>query len=376
MFSGCFKPNLEKRGLNLWSLSTRLRYTSTSPRTYVVATFFHLMRLVLKANLRIELFAVAILFMVMSNAHAVQVNYKIEQRGISGDLNFSETSPDFIDDTIETDISKYRVTGSVKPDRVGLIGVRTGFTAAVAKELEGFTSDGGGLPEGGQDSDENTSDTGGGEMFGWDRVSIATSAVGSFTTRADINGLDDYKGVGFVRFDWVIDGISSIFVDADQGFGDFEVTDAITIAKLDSGVDIFDSFAHAPTPGPDDSISDSEPAVLQQESFLLRYDTNQLASGEVPQLDVDFEFTVESRLNVTNTEGGAFVGIFDADFSNTATLSNVTVLGSDGVTVIETASVVDSFTGQSLVASSVPEPSTLVMLVLAGCAGTIRRRRR
>ena len=329
----------------------------------------------MKANLSIEFFAVAILFMVMSNAHAVQVDYTIEQRGTSGNLDFSETSPDFIDDTIETDISKYRVTGSVKPDRVGLIGVRTGFTAAVAKELEGFTADGGFLPDGGEATDDIPVDPGGGSMFGWDRVSIDTSAVGSFTTRADINGLTEFNNVGYVRFDWVITGISSILVDADQGFGDFDVTDAVTIAKLDSGVDIFDSFAHAPTPGPDDSINDSEPAVLRQESFLLPYDTNQLAPGEVPQIDVDFVFTVESRLNVTNTEGGGFVGIFDADFSNTATLTSVTVFD-DNDNILEAASVVDSFTGQSLVASSVPEPSTLVMLVLAGCAGSIRRRRR
>ena len=99
--------------------------------------------------------------------------------------------------------------------------------------------------------------------------------------------------------------------------------------------------------------------------------------SDVPNVEypVDFELAVETRLNITNNNGlGNFEALFDANFSNTATLSAVTVLDSNQQ-LISGASVVVAGTNQSLVASSVPEPSSLVVLMLVGCAGGLRRRR-
>ena len=116
------------------------------------------------------------------------------------------------------------------------------------------------------------------------------------------------------------------------------------------------------------------------DSFLVPYDINQLSDGEIPLINVDFELEVATRLNITNDltafgeRLGTFEALFDADFSNTATLTTVTVLDSGGVE-LPGASVFVAGTTQSLVASSVPEPSSLVVLMLAGCAGSIRRRR-
>jgi len=116
-------------------------------------------------------------------------------------------------------------------------------------------------------------------------------------------------------------------------------------------------------------------SMVQQLSFLIPYDTSGLQPGDVPQIEVDFQLVIDANLEVTNaTEfGGGFTADFDADFSNTATLTNVTVLD-DSQVPIAGASVVDSFTGQGLVA--VPEPSTAIMLIMAGCVGAAHRRRR
>ena len=96
---------------------------------------------------------------------------------------------------------------------------------------------------------------------------------------------------------------------------------------------------------------------------------------ETPLFQVDFEFGVAARLNVTNDNTlGNFEALFNADFLNTATLESVTVFDDAGE-VIPGASLVDSVSGQSIVAATVPEPSAAIFLLLAGCAGSIRRRR-
>ena len=198
---------------------------------------------------------------------------------------------------------------------------------------------------------------------------------GTFQTLADITGLSDVNEVGFVRFDWVVTGTSNIYLDA-TGPGDVTVVDAVSVAILRETGDLAvpDSFIHEPTPG--DFIDDLTSANLQVGSFFLEVDTLQLDAGETPQIDVDFEFAVETRLNITNDNDlGNFEALFDADFSNTATLANVTVLDNDRREIIG-ASVVDSVTRRSLVASGVPEPSAAILLLLAGCAGVIGRRRR
>ena len=207
----------------------------------------------------------------------------------------------------------------------------------------------------------------------WDRITIDTRAVGQFQTLAEVNGLSSTNSTGFVQFDWVVDGISNLFLDA-TGFGDVTIEEASTIATLGVTGDLTipDLFIHSP--GASASlISDVSLANLRVDSFLVPYDFNQLNDGINPLIDVDFELAVQTRLNITNNDNlGNFEALFDADFSNTATLSSVTVLDSNG-DPISGASVVVAGTTQSLV--GVPEPSSLVVLMLVGCAGSTRRRR-
>ena len=200
-------------------------------------------------------------------------------------------------ETAETPISRFEFTGSVEPERVGLIGVSTGFTAIVATPSGDF------VPGANVDTLEFQP---GEAPFIWDNVAINTSATGSFRTSAQINGWGDFNNIGLVQFDWVITGISSIDVD------------------------------------------------------------------------LDFALSVSTSLVVNNGDGGGFVGSFDANFSNTATLTNVTVFNNDELNPIalDNFTLVDTVNEQSLVAAvSVPEPSAALILVLAGCAGSIRRRR-
>jgi hypothetical protein len=202
-----------------------------------------------------------------------------------------------------------------------------------------------------------------------------------FSTKAEINGLSPTNNVGFVRFDWVITGVSSLFLDTGDGeFGTgVTVSDAsslATIVALTEPESFSDSSLHSPVRGVNGSTEDLNVVNLQAESFLVPYDFQQLAEGEIPTLDVAFEFSASTSLDITNDNDlGSFEALFDADFSNTATLASVTVLDSNELEIPDT-SVVDAVTGSSLVASTVPEPSPLMLVALVGCAGSIRRRRR
>jgi len=396
--------------------------------------------LTLKTASRIGCFAITAFFLLISNAQAYQLTYDIRQQGDAGNFRFGvgESEPVVLNRFRDTEISRYQVTGRVVPERPGLIGVSTGFMAAVDRNLEGFFQ----LPVPEQNEPLIEEDDGFVDpnppppiFIGWDTVSIRTTARGSFETLADIRGLSEFNETGFVRLDWEVTGTSNIVVDINPGFGGFEVNRATVTAALSSSQagglpDIFiqdalsgndggagpdggggfdggfgpdgsgldgsgldgsgpDGFepgdssssgsmsnSFSPPPfGGDLSINDFDVGSLQQLSFLIPYDTSGLQPGDVPQIEVDFQLVIDANLEVTNaTEfGGGFTADFDADFSNTATLTNVTVLD-DSQVPIAGASVVDSFTGQGLVA--VPEPSTAIMLIMAGCVGAAHRRRR
>jgi hypothetical protein len=336
----------------------------------------------LKAILSLGFLAVAALFMEVPNAHAIQVSYTLNEEGGSGTVTGSHLTE--LNERVEANLGDYEFFGSVLPDRVGLIGVSSGFRAAVSRFIPGFSSEGPGGPLGGGDTAPD-SDTGGGgpgdfPSTEWTRVTIDTSAAGIFETDAVVNGLNGTNNVGFVKFDWVVTGLSDIYVDAGNGppSGSVIVHDAVTAASIgviseDSSIP--DAFVHRATPGLNGFISDTSSASLGVDSFLVPYDFSQLNDGENPLVDVDFEFAVTTHLNITNQDDlGNFEALFNADFTNTATLTNVTVLDINQQ-LIPGASVVDSFTGQSLVASSVPEPSVAIVLLIAGCAGSVRRRR-
>ncbi len=335
----------------------------------------------MKAILRVGFFTVAVAVAMGLNAHAIQVSYSLNEVGGSGSITGG--NPVALNERVEADLGTYQFSGSVLPDRVGLIGVSSGFRAAVSRYVPGFSPEpGGGLPGGGGGGEPSDGDTGLGGGGGpgdfpstqWTQLTIDTSAAGTYQTFADINGLSATNEVGFVQFDWVVTGTSNLYFDA-IGLGDVTVNDALSVAILRVTGDLGapDTFIH--TPSTSDFISDLESANLQVDSFLVPFDFTQLDEGETPQIGVDFEFAVETRLDVTNNDGlGNFEALFDANFSNTATLTDVTVLDANLNEIIG-ATVTDSFTGGSLVASSVPEPSSLALVMLVGCAGSIRRRR-
>lgn len=333
----------------------------------------------MKTVLRMGYFTFAMLLMVVQSASADQVTYSLNEQGGSG--NISGGAPTVLNETVLADIGTYQFTGSVNPAQTGLIGVSSGFRAAVSRDVPGFTPDvSGGDPfvDGGQEPDSNTGGGPPGDFPStqWTRITIETRAAAVFQTDAQINGLSPTNNVGYIKFDWLVTGTSSLSLNAD-GFGSIAVNDARSVATIrESGnLSVPDSFIHDPTPGSNGAINDLALGVLQPESFLLPYDVTQLSPGEIPLFEVDFEFAVETRLDVSNVDDlGNFEALFDANFSNTATLTNVSVLDSSGV-LIPGASLTDVNTGLSLVASSVPEPSTAVVLVLAGCVTAIRRRR-
>jgi len=307
------------------------------------------------------------------NAHALQVSYTLSEQG-DVDIDTSGSNATALDVNVPGDQGDYRFFGSVVPDRVGLIGVSSGFQAAVNRVVPGVTpaqTSGGSTGGGGPGFDPVTT---------WDRITIDTIAAGTFQTLAEVNGLSSSNSTGFVQFDWVVTGVSSLFLDAGDGtlFGNVTVEEAASVARLGvtGDLSIPDAIVHSPTPGNNGLISDVMSADLQVNSFLVPYDFNQLNDRQNPLVNVDFELAVSTRLNITNDDNlGNFEALFDANFSNTATLTNVTVLDSNQNPILG-ASVVDAGTGQSIVASSVPEPSSLVMIVLIGCAGGVRRKRR
>ena len=310
----------------------------------------------MKTTVCLGFFVVATIFLATSNAHAIQISYSLNEAGGSGLIVGGD--PTELNERVEADIGTYQFSGSVLPDRTGLIGVRSGFRSAVSRFVEGFSAESSGGDSGGGGGETlPDSETGGGgpgdiPSTEWTQVTIDTRAAGTFQTLADINNLGD-TSIGFVRFDWVVTGTSNIFLDA-TGPGDVTVDDAVSVAILRETGDLAvpDSFIHEPTPG--DFINDLTSANLQVESFFLPYDFTQLDVGETAQIDVDFEFVVETRLDITNNNDlGNFEALFDADFSNTATLTNVTVLDNNRREILG-ASVVDSFTGTGLVALGCP----------------------
>lgn len=341
----------------------------------------------MKAIQTIGFFVVAAIFLATSNAHAVQVTYRVEQTGISGDFTFGvgESQPAFLNQFISTEVSNYQLTGSVNPDRAGLIGVSSGFSADTFQEspldfptsgIDGGFVDNGDFVDDGRLPDSDFGPPGGdAQPFGWNRIEVDTRAVGSFQTIAQINGLTDFNDIGFVEFEWAVTGSSSIFVDVVQEAGDVTVVEAGSLATLTPALltQTPDSFIHLPTIGADGSINDTRPSVLEAETFTLPFDQIQLDDGEIPLIAVDFELSVETRfLATSNNQAGVFTSIFDANFSNTATLTRVTVLDNEGAPITR-AEVVDRATGLSLVA--VPEPSAAIVLLLAGSTYAIRRRR-
>ena len=340
--------------------------------------------LVLKPVLRIGFLTVAALLMLVTNVHAVQVSYSFNETGGAGLFSGSEAT--FLDQALITDAGDYQFTGSVEPERVGLIGVRTGFVADVRRV--NVTSP----PPLPCESEEDP-------CFSppptietlWDRVQIETRAAARYGTTAIVNTVDDFNGNGFIQFDWRITGTSSIqlggqelvstldprFVPGHVGVSGINATTLATIGFVEEsevGSDSLpDAFLHDPVIGERQTI-DFRSASLGLESILVPID---LTDSNV--VDVNFEFAVSTSLDVTRTsEFASILAIHDADFSNTATLESVTVFEEDdfgNLVEVNGATVTDAITGQSLVASTVPEPSTAVILILAGCAGSIRRRR-
>lgn len=346
----------------------------------------------MKAILRIGFLTVVALFMVVPSAHAIQLTYNLDEQGgdgmFSGILTSDGSTRIDQDETIETSQGTYQFTGSILPNRTGLIGVSSGFRAAVGRAVPGFTPETSSGVNNGSSGEAPDSDTGDFGPFeepftDWTRVTIDTSATGTFEVEAVIDGLsvDEVNNVGFVRFDWVVSGISELFLDA-TGFGNVTIEEAVSAATLrSSATEIFpDGFIHDPTPESSSFLNDVLSDNLEVDSFLVPVDLNQVDDLGNLVFDVDFELAVSTRLNITNdlVDGvrlGNFEALFNADFSNTATLTNVVVLEDDGLTPIGNASVVDRVSGGSLVASSVPEPTSLVVLMLVGYAGGIRRRR-
>ena len=334
----------------------------------------------MKTLLQIGSFTFAIVFMGVQNvdvqnASADQISYDLNEVGGSGTL--SGMAANFMNEKVYADIGTYQFSGSVNPSQTGLIGVRSGFRAAVSRHIPGFTPEPGGGPIGGGGPEADDGDTGIGDAPGdfpttdWSRVTIETRASASRSGFAEINGLSATNDVGYVRFDWAVTGTSSLSLESLQ----VSVQDAVSVAILREGGNQStpDSFAHFAPTGP--SFNDLALANLQAESFLVPVDVLQLSAGGVPLIEYDFELAVETRLDVTNVGNlGNFEALFDADFSNTATLFNVTVLDSTGAPIPD-AYVTDSVTGQSIVASSVPEPSAGLILILSGCVGFLRRRR-
>ena len=334
----------------------------------------------MKTMLRIGFLTVAALFTLAPSAYAIQVSYTLNEVGGSGVVMGGD--PFELEERVFADIGTYQFSGSVLSERTGLIGVSSGFRALVSRFEQGFSPDpvfenpGPDLGEEPDDSDLGIGPPGLGPVTLWDRVTIDTRAAGTFETVAEISGLDLVNdSTGFVQFDWVVTGISNLALDAGL-LGQVTVEEARSVTTLGFTGDssIPDAFLHDPTPGANGFINDVSLANLQVESFLVPFDFNQLNNGENPLINVDFELAVETRLNVTNDNNlGNFDALFNADFSNTATLTNVTVLNSAEQPILN-ASVFVEGTTESLVA--VPEPSSMVVLTLVGCAGIIRRRRR
>ena len=76
--------------------------------------------------------------MVAQSANALQVSYSFSEMG---DVTVSGSGSDAtsLNVNVPGDQGDYRFTGSVVPDRVGLIGVSTGFQAAVNRIVDGVT---------------------------------------------------------------------------------------------------------------------------------------------------------------------------------------------------------------------------------------------
>ena len=97
--------------------------------------------LVLKVALHTA--SVAIVFLLMAvPASAIQVSYTLLEEGGSGTL--SGIAATQMDEYFDAQLGTYQFTGSIEPDRLGLIGVSSGFRAAVSRFVPGFSPEPGG----------------------------------------------------------------------------------------------------------------------------------------------------------------------------------------------------------------------------------------
>ena len=141
----------------------------------------HPRSLAVKAILRIGFLTVAAIVSICQSVHAIQVSYSVDEVGGSGFIEGG--APTELNERVELDLGTYQFSGSVLPDRVGLIGVRSGFRAAVSRAVPGFTPEPGGGSGGGGGETLPDSETGGGgpgdfPSTEWDRVTIDTRAAG------------------------------------------------------------------------------------------------------------------------------------------------------------------------------------------------------
>ncbi len=149
--------------------------------------------------------SVAIVFLLMAvpDASAIQVSYTLLEEGGSGTL--SGIAATQMDEYFDAQLGTYQFTGSIEPDRLGLIGVSSGFRAAVSRFVPGFSPEPGGGGFGGDvmgDDDPGFGAGGPPPTTEWTRVTIDTRAAGTFETLAEINGLSPTNEVGYIQFDW------------------------------------------------------------------------------------------------------------------------------------------------------------------------------
>lgn len=226
------------------------------------------------------------------------------------------------------------------------------------------------------DIDQRNSDT------TWESVKVQAISKSSFIDTAFVQGVQGFSG-GTIQITWALSGISDVVLDA-TGPNGLWVTDLATTALLTSSVptDIPDLFVNdlipladkrpGPPGIPDGRILGN--AILeghQPESTGFQTFVVEWSAGQPVHLFFDLE--VASMLEVYNFDAAGFHADLAADFSNTATLSQVLILGPNGETL--DGQLVGNDSGV-FAPAAVPEPSVQLFWGLLACCVAFSRTRR
>ncbi len=212
--------------------------------------------------------------------------------------------------------------------------------------------------------------------LGWNSVSATARAVGGLVDTAFVDGVPGQVG-GFVEFSWTVDGQSNIDLNpVGTAKSNAYIIDVLnTTASLTSSEGVPDDFVddqRPPIGTTSVNTSTSTPELFEVQVFAVDWFAGQ-------DFDVLFELETTAKLSIVNGDAAGFTSTVDANFTNTAVLSQIRIYDQQG-NILPDATITSRTDPTGIVYAdfvAVPEPSAgLFGLLMATAFGAIRFYRR